>query len=69
MRDRIIDRREELKALARFVEAVPAGGQAQLIAKEVTDANEVAGVPFARIVTTTELVGKHSGPSTEGGSA
>jgi hypothetical protein len=38
-------------------------------AEKVRDVNEVAGVPFARIVTATELAGTQSGPSSEGDSA
>ena len=37
-------------------------------AEQVRDVNEVAGVPFARIVAATELAGTHSGPSSEGDS-
>jgi len=37
--------------------------------EKVRDVNEVAGVPFARIVAATELAGTQSGPSSEGGSA
>ena len=37
--------------------------------ENVRDANEVAGVPFARIVTTTELMVTQQGSSIEGGSA
>ena len=37
-------------------------------AEQVRDANEVAGVPFARIVAATELAGTHSGPANEGDS-
>ncbi len=38
-------------------------------AEQVRDVNEVAGVPFARIVAATELAGTRSGPSSEGDSA
>jgi Protein of unknown function (DUF4242) len=39
-------------------------------AETVRDVNEVAGVPFARIVAATELAGgTQSGPSSEGDSA
>ena len=38
-------------------------------AEQVRDVNEVAGVPFARIVAATELAGTQSGPSSEGDSA
>jgi len=38
-------------------------------AEQVRDVNEVAGVPFARIVAATELAVAQSGPSSEGGSA
>jgi hypothetical protein len=38
-------------------------------AEKVRDVNEVAGVPFARIVASTELAGTQSGPSSEGDSA
>jgi hypothetical protein len=38
-------------------------------AENVRDANEIAGAPFARIVTTTELTVTQRGPSIEGGSA
>ena len=37
-------------------------------AERVRDANEVAGVPFARIVAATELAGTQTGPSSEGDS-
>jgi Protein of unknown function (DUF4242) len=37
--------------------------------EKVRDVNEVAGVPFARIVVATELAGTQSGPSSEGDSA
>ena len=37
-------------------------------AEKVRDVNEVAGVPFARIVATSELGGTHSGPTSEGDS-
>ena len=37
-------------------------------AEQVRDVNEVAGVPFARIVAATELAGTHSGPASEGDS-
>ena len=37
--------------------------------EQVRDVNEVAGVPFARIVAATELAGTQSGPSSEGDSA
>jgi Protein of unknown function (DUF4242) len=38
-------------------------------AEQVRDVNEVAGVPFARIVAATELAVAQSGPSSEGDSA
>jgi hypothetical protein len=38
-------------------------------AEQVRDVNEVAGVPFARIVAATELAGTRSGPSSEGAAA
>lgn len=38
-------------------------------AEQVRDVNEIAGVPFARIVAATELAGVQVEPSHEGGSA
>ncbi|MGN6430907.1 MAG: nickel-binding protein [Gaiellaceae bacterium] len=38
-------------------------------AENVRDANEIAGVPFARIVAAMELTVAQRGPSIEGGSA
>ena len=38
-------------------------------AENVRDTNEIAGVPFARIVAATELTATQRGPAIEGGSA